>query len=48
MVYDPNRPDQISYVDTEARVIMDQDGGNQVPFRAVFVEKYEKKTAPWS
>ena len=48
MVYDPNRPDQISYVDTEARVITDQDGGNSVPFRAVFVEKYEKKTAPWS
>jgi RTX calcium-binding nonapeptide repeat (4 copies) len=48
MIYDPNRPDQISYVDTEARRITDQDGSNAEPFRGVFVEKYERRTAPWS
>jgi len=47
-VYDPNRPDQISYVNTGTREITDQDGSNPVPFRGVFVEKYESKTAPWS
>jgi hypothetical protein len=47
-IYDPNRPDQMSYINTETRQITDQDGSNAVPFRGIFVEKYEAKTAPWS
>jgi hypothetical protein len=47
-VYDPNRPDQITYINTETRRITDQDGGNSTPFRGIFVEKYQSKTPPWS
>lgn len=35
-------------MNTETREITDQDGSNAAPFRGVFVEKYQRKTAPWS
>jgi RTX calcium-binding nonapeptide repeat (4 copies) len=47
-IYDPNRPDRMAYVNTETKRITDQDGSNSVPFRGIFVEKYESKTPPWS
>ena len=47
-IYDPNRPDRMAYINTETRRITEQDGSGAVPFRGIFVEKYERKTAPWS